>query len=146
MNGTRQKPMRPPDESVSPTRQESMWRRGVLTILIHNEVHDWLRILRRERIVPLAFLDNDGDRAPEFPIALLDRPRLSFERRVEAPADMQERHTSSCKWREVVEQRRFRHEAAQDGVLAVEAGNVRRVLYRPGIGVASRAARAFERA
>ena len=85
-----------------------------------------------------ALLDDDRHPAAEFLVTLLDDARLAVEPRVEAAADVHERHAGPGQDVQVVERLLLRHEAAQGRVLGVDARDLVRVLDRPGVGLAGR--------
>src|SRR6516164_1555722 len=91
----------------------------------------------------LAFLDHNGDPPAEFPVSLLDDPRLTFEPRIQAAANVEEMHTRDGERGQIIERLSFRHVAAQDGILAVDATDLVRVRYGPSVGFPSRCACAF---
>jgi hypothetical protein len=80
----------------------------------------------------LPFLDDDADGPAEFRVALLHDSRVCIESRVKAAAKVQERHAGLGQRREIVERRCLRREAAQDGILTVDAGNFVGILDGPG--------------
>ena len=90
-----------------------------------------------------AFLDDNGDPPAEFLVSLLGDPRLAFEPRIEAAANVEEVHTRVGQRGQIIERLRFRHVAAQDGILAVDATDLVRVRDGPGVGFPSRSACAF---
>src|SRR5262245_36313938 len=94
---------------------------------LDDEIHNRFGFHRGERIMSLAFLDDDGDPSAEFLVALLGNPRLGLEPRIEAAANVEDVYARVSQWREIFERLRFRHAAAQDGILAVDATHFVRV-------------------
>jgi hypothetical protein len=94
--------------------------------------------------MPLALLDEDRDLPAKFLVALREDARLGVQPRVAAAADVQQRHASFRQDAEAVERLGLGHVAAQDRVLGVDARHLVRVLDRPGVGLAGRAAGPFQ--
>ena len=110
------------------------WLDGLRLLVAQEEIHDRLRVFRFAGQMSLAFLDDDRDRTAELLVALLDNPRLVRKPGVEAAAIVQERYTGLGQRGQVIEWRRLRHEAAENGIPAIDAGHLVRVLDRPGVG------------
>src|SRR5260370_15606979 len=73
--------------------------------IFNDEIHDWLRVPRRERIMSLAFLDDDRDLSTQFFVSLFNHPRVVVETRVETAANTDERHARPGEYVQAVEQR-----------------------------------------
>src|SRR5262249_60432182 len=107
---------------------------------LDDEIHNRLWFLRGERIMTLAFLDDHGHPPAEFLVSLLSDPRLGCEPRIEAAANVEPVTTSVRQRGPIIERLSFRHVAAQDGILAVDATDLVRVRYGPGVGFPGRSA------
>jgi hypothetical protein len=110
---------------------------------LDDEIHDWVLILRGERKMTFAFPDYDSDPPTEFLESLLGDPRLGFEPRIEAAAKVEELHTRVGQRGQIIERLCFRHVAAKNGILAVDATDFARVRDGPSVGFPSRSACAF---
>ena len=89
------------------------------------------------------FFDHDRDLPPEFPVSLLGNTRLGFDPRIEAAANVEERHARVGQRGQIIERLCFRRVAAQNGILTVDATDFVRVRNRPSVGIASRSPCAF---
>src|SRR5262245_20599519 len=87
--------------------------------ILDDEIHNGLWILGAERIVPFTLLEDDGDPSAEFLVSALGDPRLGFEPRIEASANVKELDAGFCQRRQIVQWLVFRHVAAQDRILPV---------------------------
>src|SRR5262249_11030530 len=110
---------------------------------LDDEIHNRLLFLRGERVMTLAFLDDRGHPPAEVLVSLLSDPRLGCEPRIEAAANVEQVHTRVRQRGQIIERLSFRHVAAQDGILAVDATDLVRVRYGPSVGFPSRSACAF---
>jgi hypothetical protein len=59
---------------------------------LDNEIHDRLKIFRGKWIMSHPLLNDDSDPPVELLVAFLGHPRLSFEPRIEAAANVEQRH------------------------------------------------------
>src|SRR6516162_758751 len=100
---------------------------------LSDEIHNWLWFLWGERIMALAFLNDNRDPSAELLVSLLGDSRLALEPRIEAATNVEEVHTRVGERGQIIEQLRFCQVAVQDGILAVDATDLVWISDCPGV-------------
>src|SRR6202158_4367816 len=97
-----------------------------------DKVHNRGRILRCERIMSLAHLDDDLDFAAKLLVSLFNLKRTVLEPWVEAAANVKKRHVGFGQGREIIERLGFGQGTVHARILSVDAGNLVRIFDGPG--------------